>query len=69
MINPLWSLKANPVICPNCDASYFSVEALEALPYVGVQEGGEHPLALFNCGCSSTLAVEIIPEASDLQLL
>lgn len=51
------------VQCPTCGAEYLTVEAWEALPYVGVQHGveGDPPIELRNCvACHSTLAVELV---------
>jgi hypothetical protein len=45
--------------CQTCGAEYLTVEAWDALPYVGVQEGGGMALELRDCICRSTLSVEI----------
>lgn len=50
--------------CARCGAA-FSPETWRALAYVGVQEDGEGgALSLRNCGCGSTLAIDLADEVS-----
>lgn len=48
-----------PLTACSCCPAIYTLACWRALPFVGIQHGGELPLELRNCECGSTLAIEL----------